>query len=105
MNQPLEAAGIALSLSVGEVAWRSGMAVSTLHCYEAKGLISSRRSAGNQRRYARDVLRRVAFIPPGAAPEHPTGGHCPGARHLACEPHAEARGLGAAVQHLARRAR
>lgn len=62
MNNPLEAAGIALSLSVGEVARRSGVAVSTLHFYEAKGLIASRRSAGNQRRYPRDVLRRVAFI-------------------------------------------
>jgi MerR family redox-sensitive transcriptional activator SoxR len=38
------------------------VAVSTLHFYETKGLISSARSAGNQRRYARDVLRRVAFI-------------------------------------------
>lgn len=62
MNDSLEAAGIPLSLSVGEVARRSGVAVSTLHFYEAKGLIASRRSAGNQRRYARDVLRRVAFI-------------------------------------------
>ena len=62
MDNPLEAAGIALSLSVCEVAQRSGVAVSTLHFYEAKGLIASQRSAGNQRRYARDVLRRVAFI-------------------------------------------
>lgn len=49
-------------LSVGEVAERSGIAVSTLHFYEAKGLIKSRRNAGNQRRYPRDVLRRVALI-------------------------------------------
>jgi len=62
MNNPLEAAGIALTLSVGEVARRSGVAVSTLHFYEKKGLIASRRSPGNQRRYPRDVLRRVAFI-------------------------------------------
>jgi MerR family redox-sensitive transcriptional activator SoxR len=59
---PLEQAGISPTLTVGEVARRSGVAVSTLHFYEAKGLISSARSAGNQRRYARDVLRRVAFI-------------------------------------------
>jgi MerR family transcriptional regulator, redox-sensitive transcriptional activator SoxR len=49
-------------LTVGEVAQRSGVAVSALHFYEAKGLISSVRSAGNQRRYAREVLRRVAVI-------------------------------------------
>jgi MerR family redox-sensitive transcriptional activator SoxR len=36
--------------------------VSTLHFYEAQGLISSRRTDGNQRRYRRDMLRRVAFI-------------------------------------------
>jgi MerR family redox-sensitive transcriptional activator SoxR len=50
------------ALSVGEVAERSGVAVSTLHFYEAEGLISSWRNSGNQRRYAREVLRRVAVI-------------------------------------------
>jgi MerR family redox-sensitive transcriptional activator SoxR len=49
-------------LSVGEVAERSGVAVSTLHFYESKGLIKSRRNPGNQRRYPREVLRRVAVI-------------------------------------------
>jgi MerR family redox-sensitive transcriptional activator SoxR len=49
-------------LAVGELAKRSGVAVSTLHFYEAQGLISSRRTAGNQRRYPRQVLRRIAFI-------------------------------------------
>lgn len=49
-------------LSVGEVAARSGVAVSTLHFYETKGLIKSWRNQGNQRRYPRDVLRRVAII-------------------------------------------
>jgi MerR family redox-sensitive transcriptional activator SoxR len=49
-------------LSVGEVAERSGVAVSTLHFYEAKGLIHSQRNRGNQRRYPRGVLRRVAVI-------------------------------------------
>ncbi|SMC29236.1 MerR family transcriptional regulator, redox-sensitive transcriptional activator SoxR [Andreprevotia lacus DSM 23236] len=58
----LEQAGIATTLTVGEVAQRSGVAVSALHFYERKGLISSSRSSGNQRRYSRDVLRRVAFI-------------------------------------------
>lgn len=50
------------ALTVGEVAERSGVAVSALHFYEKKGLIQSSRSAGNQRRYHRDVLRRVAVI-------------------------------------------
>ena len=49
-------------LSVGELAARSGVAVSALHFYEAEGLISSRRTTGNQRRYPREILRRVAFI-------------------------------------------
>jgi MerR family redox-sensitive transcriptional activator SoxR len=49
-------------LSVGEVARRSGVAVSALHFYESKGLIKSHRTGGNQRRYGRDVLRRVAVI-------------------------------------------
>lgn len=49
-------------MSVGEVARRSGVAVSALHFYEQKGLISSERSAGNQRRYSRAVLRRIAII-------------------------------------------
>jgi MerR family redox-sensitive transcriptional activator SoxR len=41
---------------------RSGVAVSALRFYEEQGLISSRRTAGNQRRYPRAMLRRVAFI-------------------------------------------
>ena len=49
-------------LGVGELAARSGVAVSALHFYEAKGLIVSLRSAGNQRRYPRGMLRRVALI-------------------------------------------
>lgn len=49
-------------LSVGQVAKRAGVAISALHFYETKGLITSWRNAGNQRRYSRDVLRRVAVI-------------------------------------------
>jgi len=49
-------------LSVGDVARRSGLAVSALHFYEAEGLIRSHRTQGNQRRYPREVLRRVAII-------------------------------------------
>ncbi len=52
----------ATELTVGQVAARSGVAVTALHFYEEKGLISSRRTAGNQRRYSRDTLRRVAVI-------------------------------------------
>lgn len=50
------------ALSVGELAARSGVAVSALHFYERQGLLRSGRNAGNQRRYGRDVLRRVAVI-------------------------------------------
>jgi MerR family transcriptional regulator, redox-sensitive transcriptional activator SoxR len=49
-------------LSVGEVAHRSGVKVTALHFYEREGLIESRRTSGNQRRFRRDVLRRLAFI-------------------------------------------
>ena len=49
-------------LAPGELAHRAGVAVSALHFYEREGLITSRRTSGNQRRYSRDTLRRVAFI-------------------------------------------
>ena len=49
-------------LAPGEVARRAGVAVSALHFYERAGLIESARTTGNQRRYHRDVLRRLAFI-------------------------------------------
>lgn len=49
-------------LTPGEMARRSGVAVSALHFYEREGLIHSRRTSGNQRRYTRETLRRVAFI-------------------------------------------
>src|SRR5580693_8491212 len=49
-------------LTVGQLAARSGVTVSALHFYEAEGLIHATRTAGNQRRYPREVLRRVAFI-------------------------------------------
>lgn len=49
-------------LTVGQAAARIGVATSTLRFYESKGLIVSRRTEGGQRRYARDVLRRVAFV-------------------------------------------
>src|SRR6201995_4254159 len=49
-------------LTVGQLSARSGVAVSALHFYEAEGLITARRTTGNQRRYPREMLRRVAFI-------------------------------------------
>jgi len=49
-------------LTVGDVARRSGLAVSAIHFYEREGLIEGWRSSGNQRRYAREVLRRIAVI-------------------------------------------
>lgn len=54
--------GVSASLTVGEVAKRSGVAVSTVHFYESKGLIAGWRTSGNQRRYGRIVLRRIAVI-------------------------------------------
>lgn len=48
--------------TIGRVAKRCGVKVSTLHFYERKGLIRSWRNSGNQRRYKADVLRRVAVI-------------------------------------------
>lgn len=58
----IDSADLGKLLTVGEVAARSGVAVSAIHFYETKGLIHSRRTQGNQRRYPRDVLRRVAVI-------------------------------------------
>jgi MerR family redox-sensitive transcriptional activator SoxR len=49
-------------LTVGDVAKRSGLAVSTIHFWEGRGLIRSVRSDGNQRRFARAELRRIAVI-------------------------------------------
>jgi MerR family redox-sensitive transcriptional activator SoxR len=53
---------ISYELTVGQVAARSGVAVSALHFYESKGLITSWRNHGNQRRFPREVLRRVGVI-------------------------------------------
>lgn len=62
MAKPPSSPPLKIELTVGEVARRSGVAVSTLHFYESKGLIKSWRTEGNQRRYHRDVLRRIAVI-------------------------------------------
>ena len=49
-------------LPVGEVARRTGVAVSALHYYEQLGLIAAQRTSGNQRRYPRHMLRRISLI-------------------------------------------
>ena len=49
-------------LTVGQLAARSGVAVTALHFYETKGLIKSNRNAGNQRRFPALVLRSIAII-------------------------------------------
>ncbi len=49
-------------LTIGEIALRSGYATSAVRYYESIGLIQSDRTDGNQRRYERSVLRRLAFI-------------------------------------------
>ena len=49
-------------LTIGDVASRAGVATSALRFYEREGLVASVRSEGGQRRYERDVLRRIAFI-------------------------------------------
>jgi len=49
-------------LTIGEVAERSGLAASAIRFYERHGLIHATRTDGGQRRFRRDVLRRIAFI-------------------------------------------
>jgi MerR family redox-sensitive transcriptional activator SoxR len=58
---------VVADLSIGEIATRSGVAPSALRFYEREGLIRSERTEGNQRRYERAVLRRLAFIQAGRA--------------------------------------
>lgn len=49
-------------LTVGDVAARAGITVATLRFYEEKGLVASTRTPGNQRRFERHVLRRLAYV-------------------------------------------
>ena len=49
-------------LTIGHLAERAGVATSAIRFYEARGLLSSARTTGNQRRYPQAALRRVAFI-------------------------------------------
>ena len=61
-------------LTIGELSARSGVAPSALRFYERQGLISSRRTDGNQRRYERAVLRRIALVQAGRAAGIPLTG-------------------------------
>ena len=54
-------------LTIGELSARSGVTPSALRFYEAHGLLASMRTSGNQRRYDRAVLRRIALIQAGRA--------------------------------------
>jgi MerR family redox-sensitive transcriptional activator SoxR len=58
---------VAGQLTIGELSARSGVAASALRFYEAEGLIASTRTSGNQRRYDRASLRRVALVQAGRA--------------------------------------
>jgi MerR family transcriptional regulator, redox-sensitive transcriptional activator SoxR len=49
-------------LTIGDLSERSGIAASAIRYYEDRGLVWSRRTTGNQRRYERPMLRRLAFI-------------------------------------------
>ena len=49
-------------LTIGDLSERSGLAPSAIRYYEDRGLVWSRRTAGNQRRYERAMLRRLAFV-------------------------------------------
>jgi MerR family redox-sensitive transcriptional activator SoxR len=58
---------VAPELAIGEIAERSGVPASALRFYESVGLIGSTRTSGNQRRYERSTLRRIAVIQAGKA--------------------------------------
>jgi len=58
---------VADDLTIGELSARSGVAASALRFYETQGLVTAHRSSGNQRRYERATLRRVALVQAGRA--------------------------------------
>jgi MerR family redox-sensitive transcriptional activator SoxR len=63
----VEVKDVADELTIGDLSTRSGVAPSALRFYEARGLIRADRTSGNQRRYARATLRRVALVQAGRA--------------------------------------
>lgn len=52
---------LAATLSIGELARRTGLSVSAIRFYETRGLVTASRGAGNQRRFARSDIRRLSF--------------------------------------------
>jgi MerR family redox-sensitive transcriptional activator SoxR len=62
VGKRVDPSSIGKELTVGEVGRRSGVSASAIRFYEAKGLIRSNRNRGNQRRFPREVLRRIAVI-------------------------------------------
>jgi MerR family transcriptional regulator, redox-sensitive transcriptional activator SoxR len=71
------------ALTIAELSARSGAAPSALRYYEDLGLIRAGRTSGNQRRYPRHTLRRVAFIRPGRRRGPPRIGRAVAARRRA----------------------
>lgn len=92
-------------LTPGEVAKRSGVAVSALHFYESKGLITSIRNSGNQRRYKRDVLRYVAIIKIAQRIGNPAGNYRRRVWYLAGRTYVKRERVEAALLAVARRVR
>ena len=90
-------------LTIGELSARSGVATSALRFYEAEGLIASRRTDGNQRRYARPMLRRVALIQAGRTAGISLERIRAALDAAAARAYGEQARLGAAVAGLARR--
>jgi MerR family redox-sensitive transcriptional activator SoxR len=52
---------LAATLSIGDLARRTGLSVSAIRFYETRGLVTATRGAGNQRRFARADIRRLSF--------------------------------------------
>ncbi len=100
-NEPIDTYRL---LTVGEVAKRSGVAVSALHFYESKGLIQATRNAGNQRRYTPVVLRYIAVIKIAQSAGIPAGGDPRHAGPLSCRQQADRRTMGNFVLRLAQNA-
>ena len=49
-------------IPIGDIARRTGLSVSAIRFYESRGLVTSLRSGGNQRRFARGDIRRLSFV-------------------------------------------
>jgi len=89
------------ALTVGEVAKRSGVPVSTVHFYEAKGLIASTRNSGNQRRFDSVVFTLYCDHQSGAAYRDSPGGNPRGLAWFATGQQAIQQAMASHVQPLA----